>query len=85
MQLIHRQPCGRTLDLKDLSAGNYSVCVTVDGVSSSEFERCFEINISEPDPLGADAMADESNEMVTYTLQEETFIILFTTEDKSNF
>ena len=59
---------GERWDLKDLSAGNYSICITVDGVSASEFERCFEVNISEPDPLGVYAVADESNEMVTYTL-----------------
>ena len=59
---------GERWDLTDLSAGNYSICVTVDGVSASEFERCFEVNISEPDPLGVYAIADESNEMVTYTL-----------------
>ena len=59
---------GERWDLKDLSAGNYSICVTVDGVNASEFERCFEVNISEPDPLGVYAIADESNEMVTYTL-----------------
>ena len=59
---------GERWDLTDLSAGNYSICITVDGVNASEFERCFEVNISEPDPLGVYAVADESNEMVTYTL-----------------
>ena len=37
--------------LDNLSAGLYAICITVEGVSSGEFERCFEVTITEPDPL----------------------------------
>ena len=59
---------GERWDITDLSAGNYSICVTVDGVNASEFERCFEVNISEPDPLRVYAISDESNEIFTNTI-----------------
>ena len=37
--------------LENLSGGLYAICITVEGVSSEEFERCFEVTITEPDPL----------------------------------
>ncbi|NDB28697.1 cadherin repeat domain-containing protein, partial [archaeon] len=42
---------GNKFELESLSAGTYSLCITAAGVSSSEFERCFEVTITEPDPL----------------------------------
>ena len=37
--------------LDNLSQGSYSICVTVDGVNASEFERCFDVTISETQQL----------------------------------
>ena len=42
---------GPSWTLDSLSAGTYSLCFTVPGVSALEFERCFEVTITEPDPL----------------------------------
>ena len=45
-----------TKTISNLSAGFYTVCVTVDGVSS--YERCYEIEITEPAPLVANSRVD---------------------------
>ena len=42
---------GPSWTLDSLSAGTYSLCFTVPGVSALEFERCFEVTITEPNPL----------------------------------
>jgi subtilisin family serine protease len=45
-----------TKTISSLSAGFYTVCVTVDGVSN--YERCYEIEITEPAPLVANSRVD---------------------------
>ncbi len=45
-----------TKTISNLSAGFYTVCVTVDGVSN--YERCYEIEITEPAPLVANSRVD---------------------------
>jgi subtilisin family serine protease len=45
-----------TKTISNLSAGLYTVCVTVDGVSN--YERCYEIEITEPAPLVANSRVD---------------------------
>jgi len=59
---------GSTWTLDKLSGGTYSICVNIDGVSYSEFERCFELTISDPKPLVVSGILDKSNQSVTYDL-----------------
>ena len=59
---------GSTWTLDKLSGGTYSICVNIDGVSYLEFERCFELNISDPKPLVVSGIFDKSNQTVTYDL-----------------
>ena len=40
----------RLWTLKDLSAGLYNMCFTVEGFPSSEYQRCYEIVINEQNP-----------------------------------
>jgi surface protein len=54
--------------LDSLSQGSYSICVTVDGVDASEFERCFDITINEPQPLSVYASSNKSDNTVSYKL-----------------
>ena len=54
--------------LDNLSAGVYSICITVEGISSQEFERCFEIIISEPNPLVVNSMFNKSDQSITFGL-----------------
>ena len=63
---------GSSWSLDQLSAGVYSVCVTVEGVNPLEFERCFEVTISEPDPLVVSSFFSKSEESVSFNLSGGT-------------
>ena len=54
--------------LDNLSAGDYNICVTVDGVDPTMFERCFKVNIKEPSPLSVFAMANDLENKVSFNL-----------------
>ena len=54
--------------LEGLSAGVYSLCVTVDGVDPNEFERCFEVTITEPDPLVVSSFFNKADQTVSFDL-----------------
>jgi len=47
----------------DLSAGNYKLCITVEGQSG--YEVCFDLSISEPDALSVSAKINSLNNEVT--------------------
>lgn len=59
---------GSNWSLNDLSGGTYKLCITVEGVKSSEFERCFEVTINDADPLTVYASKNQDQELVTYQL-----------------
>ena len=59
---------GSTWKLNDLSGGIYKLCITVEGVNRSEFERCFEVNINDADPLTVFASKNQDQELVTFQL-----------------
>ena len=48
-----------TQTISNLSAGIYTICVTVDGVS--DYQRCYTIEIKEPAPLVASSRVDVSS------------------------
>lgn len=52
--------------LSNLSAGSYEVCLTVDGVP--DFERCYTLEVVEPDPLTASSKVDFSSKNVVLSL-----------------
>ncbi|MDB2340354.1 BspA family leucine-rich repeat surface protein, partial [Flavobacteriaceae bacterium] len=54
--------------LEGLSAGVYTLCVTVDGVDPNEFERCFEVTITEPDPLVVSSFFNKADQTVSFDL-----------------
>jgi hypothetical protein len=54
--------------LDNLSAGLYSMCITVEGVSPGEFQRCFEVTITEPDPLLVTSLFNKQDQSVTFGL-----------------
>ena len=54
--------------LEGLSAGVYTICITVDGVSPLEFERCFEVTIEESDPLLVSSLYNKENQTVSFDL-----------------
>ena len=44
--------------LNNLEAGEYNICITVEGVNRGEFERCFELELRNPPELSVDARND---------------------------
>jgi len=63
---------GSSWSLDQLSAGVYTVCVTVEGVDPLEFERCFEVTITEPDPLVVSSFFSKSDQTVSFDLSGGT-------------
>jgi hypothetical protein len=59
---------GSTYNIENLSAGTYSVCLTVDGVASSVYQRCYSMTITEPQPLSVFSITDPGNNSVTFNL-----------------
>ena len=54
--------------LDNLSQGVYNVCVTVDGVDPSDFERCFEVTINDPEPLTVFSSLSDNRDIVNLEL-----------------
>lgn len=76
-----------TLTIPNLEAGNYRLCILVDG--ESDYEQCFDVSISEPEPLSASAKVDFDSKSVTLDLKgSESYTIQINDEifrtDKSN-
>ena len=57
-----------TWSMPNLSTGTYTLCVTVDGIDSNEFERCFTVQIEDPQPLSVYSKMASSGKSVHYTL-----------------
>ncbi|WP_394750099.1 thrombospondin type 3 repeat-containing protein [Spongiimicrobium salis] len=55
-----------TTSFEDLTAGNYTVCITVAG--QSDFENCFDITIVEPEPLSVTSKVSTLKSEVTLSL-----------------
>ena len=54
--------------LNNLSSGDYSICVTIEGVLATEFMRCFDLTINEPQPLSVYSASRKGQETVNYKL-----------------
>ena len=59
---------GSKWNLDLLSAGVYDICVSLEGVNPLEFERCFQVNISEPSPLVVSSFFSKINQSVSFVL-----------------
>ncbi len=59
------------LEIKDLSAGNYSVCITIPSVNN--YKQCFDLTIREPKDLSVYANVSNDNKLVNLQLQGGTF------------
>ena len=54
--------------LNNLSAGTYSICITVDGFTAEDFERCYNVTIAPPAALNVLSQKKQQSEVVTYKL-----------------
>ena len=59
---------GSSWSLDQLSAGVYTICVSVEGVNPLEFERCFKVTIEESDPLLVSSLYNKENQTVSFDL-----------------
>ena len=57
----------QTTTFTDLTAGNYQLCLTVEG--EADFEQCFDISISQPEPLDVAARVSSLADEVTLQLK----------------
>lgn len=62
---------GSILEIKDLSAGNYTVCITITGVNN--YKQCFDLTIREPKDLSVFAAVTDDDKFVNLQLQGGTF------------
>ncbi|MDA9680665.1 thrombospondin type 3 repeat-containing protein, partial [Flavobacteriaceae bacterium] len=60
---------GNNWSLDQLSAGVYTICVTVQGINPSEFERCFQVTVTEPSPLLVSSFFNKLNQNVSFDLE----------------
>ncbi|MFZ4499874.1 MAG: T9SS type A sorting domain-containing protein [Minisyncoccia bacterium] len=56
----------KSLEIKDLSAGKYSVCITVAG--KSDYKQCFDVEITEPKDLSVYSFVDNSKKILDLVL-----------------
>ncbi|MDA7777689.1 thrombospondin type 3 repeat-containing protein, partial [Flavobacteriaceae bacterium] len=59
---------GSSWSLENLSAGEYTLCIGVEGVNPLEFERCFKVMIEESDPLLVSSLYNKENQIVSFDL-----------------
>jgi len=57
---------GFSANIENLAAGNYDVCITVDGQDG--YEQCFNVTIEGPTPLAAYSTVSYANNTVTFSL-----------------
>ena len=69
---VERNMDGRRFRLSQLDAGNYRICVTVNGIPASEFERCFNVQLSNPEGLEILTQFNPGDEVVNFQLKGGT-------------
>ena len=57
-----------TLTLSEVPNGTYNICITVDGVDPSEYQRCYAITVEQPSPLSVYGKLASSGKTVHYDL-----------------
>ena len=65
---ISRQLTGDSTTFTQLGGGAYQLCVTVEGVDQTVFERCFDVEIQDPQPLTVYSRNSTNKQQVSYNL-----------------
>ena len=58
--------------LDELDSGDYSICITADGVPTSEFQRCFDLTLNDPNGLSVYEQYSIGDEIVNFQLDGGT-------------
>jgi len=69
------------INLENLESGNYNLCITIEGMLETEFKRCFNIVISEPEDLSVQAKINTSSKSIDLKLKNgENYYITINNE-----
>ncbi|CAI8193134.1 MAG: Alpha-agarase [Flavobacteriaceae bacterium] len=52
-----------------LSSGDYEICITVEGQTVETFQRCYTVNITDPQPLSVYGKSVNRGKTINYTLE----------------
>jgi len=55
--------------IPELSTGNYEVCITVEGQTIETFQRCYSVNITDPQPLSVYGKSSNHGKSVNFSLE----------------
>ena len=55
--------------IPELSTGNYEVCITVEGQTIETFQRCYSVNITDPQPLSVYGKSSNQGKSVNFSLE----------------
>ena len=55
--------------IPQLSSGDYNVCITVEGQTVEIFQRCYSVNITDPQPLSVYGKRSNSGKTVNFSLK----------------
>ena len=56
------------LTLSEVPDGTYNICITVDGIDPTAFERCYTVTVQDPEPLSVYSKLAPSGKTVNYQL-----------------
>ena len=66
----NQSPIGDTSwSIPQLSSGDYEICITVEGQTAETFQRCYTVNITDPQPLSVYGKSTNSGKTIHYTLE----------------
>ncbi len=55
--------------IPELSTGDYEVCITVEGQTEATFQRCYNVNITDPQPLSVYGKSSNSGKTINFSLE----------------
>ena len=59
---------GSSWEMDNLVSGNYEICITVEGEPKESFERCYNVNVNNLNPLNVFSKSPSSSKTIKYKL-----------------
>ena len=59
---------GSSWEMNNLISGNYEICITVEGQTKDTFERCYNVNVNNLNPLNVFSKSPSSSKTMKYSL-----------------
>ena len=70
-----------TIEIPDLSSGNYIVCITVKDIPETEFKRCYNLVITEPADLTVLSRVSNNNKSINLSLKNGNQYVIYLNEE----